>query len=125
PFGPDASPSDALFRMDGPKIYRLALRRVQELVDDLLGRAGLARDDIDLVVPHQPSGPAVASVSRHLGFAPDRVIDIVGEYGNCIAASAPLALHGAVTSGRLRRGMRVLLLGAGAGVHVAGAVIRY
>lgn len=125
PFGPNARPDDALFRMQGPRLYRLALRRVQELVDDLLRGAGLAREDIDLVVPHQPSGPAVASISRHLGFPPERVVDIVAEYGNCIAASTPMALHDAVVSGRLRRGMRVLLLGTGAGVHVAGAVLRY
>lgn len=125
PYGPDTRPEDMLFRMEGPKLYRMALRRVEELVDDLLDRSGLDRDDIDLVVPHQPSGPAVTSLSRHLGFDSEKVVDIVGDTGNCIAASTPMALHHAVASGRLRRGMRLLLLGTGAGVHVAGAILRY
>lgn len=124
PNNPDTTPQDNLFRMRGPRLYRMAVTKVQALVTSLLDRAGLTPEDIDLVVPHQPSGPGVAAIS-HFGFPEEKVVNVVAEYGNCIAASAPMALHLAIERGRLQRGMRVLMLGTGAGLHVAGAILRY
>jgi 3-oxoacyl-[acyl-carrier-protein] synthase-3 len=80
--------------------------------------------DVDWVVPHQASGPALATLPR-FGFRADRVVDIVETYGNCIAASVPMALHTLVQSGRLERGQTVLMLGTGAGLSVASAILRY
>jgi 3-oxoacyl-[acyl-carrier-protein] synthase-3 len=60
-----------------------------------------------------------------MGFAIDRIVNIVAKYGNCIAASVPMALAILVQSGRLRRGDQILLLGTGAGLSVAGAVLRW
>ena len=53
------------------------------------------------------------------------MIQTVRSQGNVIAASIPLALHEAITSGRLRRGQTVLLLGTSAGFSLGGAVLRY
>jgi 3-oxoacyl-[acyl-carrier-protein] synthase-3 len=76
------------------------------------------------VVPHQASGPGLALLPR-LGFPTERTVNIVAEYGNCVAASIPMALAHLAESGRLRRGQTVLLLGTGAGFSVAGAVLRF
>jgi 3-oxoacyl-[acyl-carrier-protein] synthase III len=124
PNDPRTRPDDNLFRMRGPRIYKMAVAKVEELVASMLDRARLHPSDIDLVVPHQPSGPGVAAIYRW-GFAEEKVVNIVAEYGNCIAASVPMALHLAIERGRLERGMRVLMLGTGAGLHVAGAILRY
>ena len=80
--------------------------------------------DIDLVVPHQPSKPGVESLARW-GFGRERVVDIVSEYGNCIAASMPMALATAHADGRLARGKRVLLIGTGAGMSIGVAVLEW
>ena len=80
-------------------------------------------DAIDVIVPHQASGPALEALRRFYGLRPDRVVDVISEYGNCIAASVPMALHVAAAEGRIRRGDRVLLIGTGAGLSVAGAVL--
>jgi 3-oxoacyl-[acyl-carrier-protein] synthase-3 len=124
PDDPATTPADHRFHMRGPRLYRAALRHVIELLDELFGRLGLTRDDIDLVVPHQASGPAVAALGR-LGFPPERVVDVVAEYGNCIAASVPMALARADADGRLRRGDTVLLVGTGAGLGVTAVVLRW
>jgi 3-oxoacyl-[acyl-carrier-protein] synthase III len=76
------------------------------------------------VVPHQASGPGLALLPR-LGFAAERIVNIVGEYGNCVAASIPMALAHLAANGRVRRGDRVLLVGTGAGLSVAGALVRW
>jgi 3-oxoacyl-[acyl-carrier-protein] synthase-3 len=119
-----SQPEDFLFSMDGPGIYRMARPKVHLLVKELLGDLGLTVDDIDWVVPHQASGPGLELLPR-IGFTLDRIVNIVGKYGNCVAASIPMALASLGASGRVRRGDRVLLLGTGAGLSVAGAVLRW
>ena len=117
-------PEDSLFSMDGPGIYRMARPKVHLVIRELLADLGLTVGDIDWVVPHQASGPGLELLPR-IGFAVDRIVNIVGEYGNCIAASIPMALASLGASGRIRRGDRVLLIGTGAGLSVAGAVLRW
>ena len=102
----------------------MARPRVEALLEELFAETGLTKSDIDLVVPHQMSGPGLRAFERH-GFRPDQVVNIIGQYGNCIAASMPMALHHAVTSGRLQRGQRLLMVGTGAGLSVAGAILRW
>ena len=121
---PGWSREDNLFHMNGPGVYKMARRRVALVLSRVLERAGLSRDDIDLVVPHQASGPALAAIARY-GFSEGRVVNIIADYGNCIAASTPMALHAAAEAGRLNRGDRVLLLGTGAGLSVGAAVLRW
>ena len=113
------------FSMDGPALYRAVGRRIRPFVGALLERAGVTLAELDLVVPHQASARALAGLVRHLGIDPERVVDILADHGNQVAASLPTALHRAITSGRLRRGDTVALLGTGAGVSLGGAVLRY
>jgi 3-oxoacyl-[acyl-carrier-protein] synthase-3 len=124
PNHPGTEPEDHLFSMDGPAVYRMARPRVYALVHELLAGVGLTVDDVDWVVPHQASGPGLELLPR-LGFTNDRIVNIVGKYGNCVAASLPMALAYLAASGRLQRGETVLLLGTGAGLSVAGAVLRW
>ena len=120
----DTRPEDNLFYMNGPGIYKLAMRKLIATLDRLFQQVGIKREDIDLVIPHQASGRGLKLVPR-LGFPEDRIINIVSDYGNCIAASIPMALAHAQATGRLRRGDRVLLLGTGAGLSIAAAIIQW
>ena len=113
-----------LFHMDGPGIYRMARRRVAIVLRDVLTRASWTQSDVDLVVPHQASGTAVAAVARY-GFPPERIVNVVGRFGNTIGASLPMALAAANAEGRMRRGDQVLLVGTGAGLSVAAAALRW
>jgi 3-oxoacyl-[acyl-carrier-protein] synthase-3 len=115
---------DYAFHMDGPKIYRMAIRRGGTLINEALAAAHLKASDIDLVVPHQASGPGVQALER-FGFSRDRIVNIVEDYGNCIAASIPAALASANAAGRLRRGDKVLIAGTGAGLSIAAAVLEW
>ncbi|MFT5681939.1 MAG: 3-oxoacyl-[acyl-carrier-protein] synthase-3 [Myxococcota bacterium] len=115
---------DNLFHMNGPGVYKMARRRVALVLARVLEKAGMTRDDIDLVVPHQASGPALSAIARY-GFTEERVVNIIADYGNCIAASTPMALHAAASTGRLHRGDRILLLGTGAGLSVGAVVLRW
>jgi 3-oxoacyl-[acyl-carrier-protein] synthase-3 len=120
----DTRPDDYRFHMNGTRLFRLAMVHIGPVLDRLFAQTGLAPGDIDLVVPHQPSKPGIESLSRW-GFPPERVVSIVGEYGNCIAASMPMALATAHADGRLKRGARVLLIGTGAGMSIGAAIVEW
>ena len=124
PNDPATRTEDNLFTMDGPGVYKMALRHVRPLVQALLKDHGLTPADVDWVVPHQASGPGLDMLPR-LGFPAERTVNIIGQFGNCVAASIPMALAHLAASGPLKRGQRVLLLGTGAGFSVAGAVLRW
>jgi 3-oxoacyl-[acyl-carrier-protein] synthase III len=124
PNGAETVSNDNLFHMNGTRLYRLAMVHIGPVLDRLFAQTGLQSSDIDLVVPHQPSKPGLESLARW-GFSPDRVVDVIAEYGNCISASMPMALATAHADGRLRRGMRVLLIGTGAGVSIGAAILEW
>jgi 3-oxoacyl-[acyl-carrier-protein] synthase-3 len=124
PDDPDTRPEDQFFSMDGPGIYRMALRRIPRMVRELLADQDLGVDDIDWLVPHQASGPGIGLLER-TGIPAERTVNIVAEYGNCVAASTGMALAHHSASGRLHRGQTVLLLGTGAGFSVALGLLRW
>lgn len=115
----------AKFRMDGKGVFKLASQHLPGFVERLLAQSGLRPDQLDWIVPHQASQLALAHLTRRLGFARDKVVDIFAEYGNQVAASLPTALDIAVRDGRIRRGQNVLMLGTGAGLSLGGIVLTY
>jgi 3-oxoacyl-[acyl-carrier-protein] synthase-3 len=124
PNAPGTEPDDNRFHMNGTRVFRAALLNVPPLVERLFERTGLGVADIDLVVTHQPSKPGILALQR-LGLPVEKLVDIIEEYGNCIAASMPMALATANADGRLTRGMRVLLIGTGAGISIGAAILEW
>ena len=112
------------FRMDGRRLYRATAAHFDRFVGELLAEAGLGLDAIDRVIPHQASKLGMQHVFKSLGVGAERVEDILASHGNQVAASLPTALHLALTSGRLQRGQRALLLGTAAGLTLGGAVLQ-
>lgn len=116
---------DNLFHMEGPKVYRMARKKVYGLINQILDENNLTRDDIDLVIPHQASGSAVQAYVKYGGFPKEKVVDIIATTGNCVAASIPLAMAIAHENGQLKRGDKVLIIGTGAGLSAAGLLITF
>ena len=59
------------------------------------------------------------------GFAKEKVVSIISEFGNCVAASVPMAFATAVQDGRIKRGDLLLFIGTGAGLSAACALFKY
>jgi 3-oxoacyl-[acyl-carrier-protein] synthase-3 len=112
-------------RMQGNKVFRFAVAKICELVAEMTARNGLTLDDIDLLVPHQANRRILEAARRTLGLAPERVLVNVDRYGNTSNASIPLALDEAARSGRLRPGMRVLLVAFGGGLTWGATLLRW
>lgn len=113
---------DRLIRMDGPTVYRYAVGSMTDVTREVLERAGLSVDDIDLFFYHQANARIIDAVGKRLHLDPDRVVNVIGEFANTSAASLPIALSAARREGRLRDGDRLLLSAFGAGM-VWGAVV--
>jgi 3-oxoacyl-[acyl-carrier-protein] synthase-3 len=111
--------------MNGPEIFRHAVRAVVESSSAALARAGLDAHDVELFVPHQANARIIAAASQRLGIPPERCVVTIDRYGNTSAASIPLALVDAIDTGRLRPGGIVLLSGFGGGMTWASAVLRW
>jgi len=103
----------------------MARKKVYNMINDSLSKNHLNIRDIDLLIPHQASGTAIKAYSKFGGFDEDKVINIIGDYGNCVSASIPLALCIAIKENKLQRGNLAMMIGTGAGLSVASAIIKF
>src|SRR5580658_2229010 len=110
--------------MHGREVFRHAVTRLAEAVEEALAANGLTRGDIDWLVPHQANQRIIDSMGRKLGLAKDRVVITVDRHANTSAASVPLALSEACRDGRIKRGDLVLLEALGGGLAWGSALVR-
>jgi 3-oxoacyl-[acyl-carrier-protein] synthase-3 len=111
--------------MDGKEVFRRAVRIMVDSAQKSLAKAGLSAADINLCVPHQANLRIIDAACRQLGVPPERTAVVLQETGNTSSASIPLALFDAADAGRLKNGDIVLLVGFGAGMTAASAVIEW
>lgn len=114
-----------LFHMDGKAVFKMSSKVIHSFVDTLLGNANLSMDDIDLVIPHQASGMAMRILRNKLGISEDKFMNIIGNHGNTIASSIPMALHEAIQQKKIQRGDKVMLFGTSAGLSLGGIILEY
>ncbi|MDP8987345.1 MAG: ketoacyl-ACP synthase III [Actinomycetota bacterium] len=112
-------------RMEGKEVFRRAVRVMVESSEMALQRAGLTIDDVGLLVPHQANTRIITAACERLGIPVERAAMVLHRTGNTSAASIPLALGDAVDAGRVAKGEIVLLVGFGAGMTWASAVLRW
>ncbi|MDE2200301.1 MAG: ketoacyl-ACP synthase III [Rhodospirillales bacterium] len=110
--------------MNGREVFRHAVGRMSDVVDEALAANGLARSDIDWLVPHQANARIIEGIGRKLGLPPERVVVTVDRHANTSAASIPLALAEAWGDGRIRRGQLVLMEALGGGLTWGAALVR-
>jgi 3-oxoacyl-[acyl-carrier-protein] synthase-3 len=112
-------------RMAGSEVFKIAVTKLGQVVDETLAANGLDRTALDWLVPHQANIRIIQATARKLELPMERVIVTVQEHGNTSAASVPLALDVAVRDGRIRRGELLLLEAFGGGFTWGSALVRY
>ncbi|HEY3019113.1 MAG TPA: beta-ketoacyl-ACP synthase 3 [Solirubrobacteraceae bacterium] len=110
-----AARDERKLRMNGPEVYRHAVRRMAEATRAALARCALGVDDLDAFVAHQANARIIEAAAAELGLPPEKVIIDVDRVANTSSASIPLALWQAERDGRLRPGARIALAAFGAG----------
>jgi 3-oxoacyl-[acyl-carrier-protein] synthase-3 len=111
--------------MEGSEVFRVAVEKLGESVEEALAANGLDKGAIDWLIPHQANLRIIAAIARRLRLPMEQVVLTIAEHGNTSAASVPLALDVAVRDGRVRPGQTLLLEAFGGGFAWGSALLRF
>ncbi len=112
-------------KMDGKEVFRQAVRVMVSASQRVLADAGLEAADVAAVIPHQANMRIIESAMKRLGIPLEKAATVLESTGNTSSASIPLAMDDAVSKGAINDGDLVLLVGFGAGMSVAAALLRW
>ena len=112
------------FTKPNERMLDLALRLLRDRTDAVLAQAGLRLDDVHWILPHQPNGTMLDAFVRALDVPVDRVVPVAHETGSVGSASIPISLDRLLSSGRVRRRDRVLMVGVGAGLSSGATLLQ-
>jgi 3-oxoacyl-[acyl-carrier-protein] synthase III len=111
--------------MDGAEIFNFTLRMVPNAVEDLLTRARIGRESVDLFVFHQANAFMLDHLRRKLRIPAEKFVVAMEQVGNTVSSSIPIALHQAQEQGQLTPGALVMLVGFGVGYSWGATLIRW
>jgi 3-oxoacyl-[acyl-carrier-protein] synthase-3 len=123
--GPSTTGTAGFLRMEGKEVFRHAVQRLAEAVDEALDANGLTSRDVDWLVPHQANRRIIDAMARKLDLPGEKVVLTIDRHANTSAASVPLALAEAAGDGRIRPGHLVLLEAMGGGLTWGAALLRW
>jgi 3-oxoacyl-[acyl-carrier-protein] synthase-3 len=115
----------AALRMKGNEVFKVAVKTLENLVDDVIEKNNLEKGQIDWLIPHQANIRIISATAKRLQMPMERVILTVQTHGNTSAASVPMALDTAIRDGRIKRGDLLLLEAFGGGFTWGASLVRY
>jgi 3-oxoacyl-[acyl-carrier-protein] synthase III len=111
-------------KIKGREVYKFAVQRFNELIEDAMRKCELTADKVSLIIPHQVNQRIIDSAMERLELPPEKVYVNIDRYGNTSAASIPIALDEAWREGRIKPGDVIIFVAFGAGLTWANAVVR-
>lgn len=122
--GPSTTQSSGFVTMNGKEVFKHAVVCLSDAAETAMKNAGVTKDEISWLIPHQANIRIVDSVGERLDIPAEKVIVSLDHHGNTSAASIPLALSENHAAGRLKKGDLLVLTAMGAGFTWGGAVVR-
>ena len=128
-FGTDGSGAEKLIVregklfMDGPEIFNFTLEIVPKTIDDVLSKNNLTRNDIDFYVFHQANKFMLDTIRKVNGLPRDKFYVNLETTGNTVSSTIPIALRQLYDAGKLKSGMKVMLMGFGVGLSWGATVL--
>jgi 3-oxoacyl-[acyl-carrier-protein] synthase III len=116
---------DHYFKMKGNELFKVAVRSMAEISREVLERAGVKSDDINLFIPHQANQRITEAVADRLNVDMSKVYSNIAVHGNTSSASIPIALDECVEAGRIKEGDLVLLASFGGGATWGAVLMRW
>ncbi|MFJ1378417.1 3-oxoacyl-ACP synthase III family protein [Capnocytophaga canimorsus] len=111
--------------MNGQYVFKHAVIRFSEVINEGLQANGLSSSDIDMLIPHQANLRISQFIQQKFGLSDHQVFNNISKYGNTTAASIPIALTEAVQEGKIKDGDLVVLAAFGSGFTWGSAIIRW
>ena len=113
------------FKMEGRSLLKTAKKYLPLFFDDFYNNISANLENTSWIVPHQASKMGL-KIMRHLnGDKSNNIVNYLAKYGNCIAASIPLALVQHIKSGKLKENDTCMLIGTSAGMSISGLLLKY
>lgn len=113
------------FKMKGNELFKVAVRSMADISAEIIQKAGLTIDDIDLVIPHQANQRITDAVAQRLGVPQEKVYSNIAYHGNTSSASIPIAIDECIQSGKIHEGSTVLLTAFGGGVTWGATIVKF
>lgn len=110
-------------QMDGSEVFRFAIKAMQDGIQQVLAQADVKIEDIDVFIPHQANMRIIRNVANRMKIAEDKFYINLDKFGNTSAASIAIALAQAYEEGIIQKGMKVVLVGFGAGFTYGASYI--
>ncbi len=112
--------------MDGKAVFRFAARTIASATRKVIERAGLALDDIDMIIPHQANMRILrAGLQKQLKIPDEKIFVNLQKYGNTGSATIPIALCEAIEEGRISTGDNVVFVGFGGGLTWSACTVKW
>ena len=111
--------------MAGSEVFKFAVKIMEQASMRVVEQAGLKKEDVDFLVPHQANMRIIDYAVRRLELQEDKVIINLDRYGNMSSASIPVALDEALSAGKIKHGDNVLLVGFGGGLTWGATLIKW
>ncbi len=105
----------AAIHMSGSEVFKVAVKTLGNIAAETLEKAGVGKDELDWLVPHQANIRIIRAMAKRIGVPMEKVILTVQDHGNTSAASVPMALDVGIRDGRLKKGQLILLEAFGGG----------
>lgn len=123
----DNNPEDFSYRpyMNGQFVFKHAVRRFSEVINEGLQKNNLEVSDIDMLIPHQANLRISQFIQKKFGLSEDQVYNNIQKYGNTTAASIPIALSEAHQQGKVKEGDTVVLAAFGSGFTWGSVIIKW
>lgn len=123
--GIPAQQGDQCFiKMNGREVFRHAVNKLSEVVEEALNHHHLKYSDIDWLVPHQANSRIISGMGKKIKLPPERVVVTVDRHANTSAASIPLALNEAVRDHRIKKGNLIVIEALGGGLSWGAALVK-
>jgi 3-oxoacyl-[acyl-carrier-protein] synthase-3 len=123
--GPSTTRTIGHVHMEGKEVFRHAVGKITDVVENVLSATGYTVKDLDWFVPHQANRRIIEGAGEKLHIPPEKVVITVDRHANTSAASVPLALTEAVNDGRIKRGDLVMIEAMGGGFTWGASLIRW
>jgi len=120
----EAGTDAAAIQMTGNEVFKVAVKTLGRIASQTLEAAGVSKDELDWLVPHQANIRIIQAMAKRLDMPMEKVILTVQDHGNTSAASVPMALDVGIRDGRIKKGELILMEAFGGGFTWGSVLMR-
>jgi 3-oxoacyl-[acyl-carrier-protein] synthase-3 len=111
--------------MNGREVFKFAVRQMGESCVNVLEKAGLGKEDVDFLIPHQANIRIMEAARERLELPVEKMSKTVHKYGNTSSASIPISLVEELEAGKIKDGDLIVMVGFGGGLTWGAIALRW